>query len=81
VFAQVLDPVSNGFVESLAHPGGNITGFVSLNYGLGAKWLEILKEIAPRVNRVGVLRDPTIGAGSGMLGAIQAVARHHSGSN
>src|SRR6478609_5502075 len=59
VFAQVVDPVSAGFVENLARPGGNITGFVSLDYAFGAKWLELLKEIAPRVSRVGVLRDPT----------------------
>jgi len=54
--------------------GGNITGFVSLDYGFGVKWLEVLKEIAPRVSRVGVLRDPTITGGSGQLGAIQGVA-------
>src|SRR5262249_37423122 len=58
VFAQVVDPVSAGFVESLARPGGNITGFVSLDYAFSAKWLEVLKEIAPRVTRVAVLRDP-----------------------
>jgi putative ABC transport system substrate-binding protein len=74
VFVQVVDPVSGGFVESLARPGGNITGFVSLDYGFGVKWLEVLKEIAPRVSRVGVLRDPTITGGSGQLGAIQGVA-------
>ena len=51
VFAQVADPVSAGFVENLARPGGNITGFVSLDYAFGAKWLELLKEIAPRVSR------------------------------
>jgi len=72
VFAQVVDPVNSGFVDSLAHPGGNITGFVSLNFGMGAKWLEILKQIAPRVVRVGVLRDPQTPGGSGQLGAIQA---------
>ena len=72
VFAQVVDPVSSGFVDSLAHPGGNITGFISLDFGMGAKWLEILKQIAPRVTRVGVLRDPTTPAGMGQLGAIQA---------
>jgi ABC-type uncharacterized transport system substrate-binding protein len=57
VFAQVVDPVGSGFVDSLAHPGGNITGFVSLDFGMGAKWLETLREIAPHVTRVGVLRD------------------------
>ena len=72
VFAQVVDPVNSGFVDSLAHPGGNITGFVSLDFGIGAKWLEILKQIAPRVTRVGVLRDATIPGGTGTMGAIQA---------
>src|SRR5215471_9057512 len=72
VFAQVVDPVNSGFVDSLAHPGGNITGFVSLNFGMGAKWLEILKQIAPRVVRVGVLRDPQTPGGAGQTGAIQA---------
>ena len=72
VFAQVVDPVNSGFVDSLARPGGNITGFVSLNFGMGAKWLEILKQIAPHVVRVGVLRDPQTPGGSGQLGAIQA---------
>ena len=56
VFAQVVDPVSAGFVESLARPGGNITGFVSLDYAFGGKWLQLLKEIAPHVLRIGVLR-------------------------
>jgi putative tryptophan/tyrosine transport system substrate-binding protein len=72
VFAQVVDPVNSGFVDSLAHPGGNMTGFVSLDFGIGAKWLEILKQIAPRVTRVGVLRDATIPGGTGIMGAIQA---------
>ena len=74
VFAQVVDPVSSGFVESLARPGGNMTGFTSVDYSIGTKWLETLKEIAPKVSRVGVLRDPTIPAGSGQLGAIQGAA-------
>jgi putative tryptophan/tyrosine transport system substrate-binding protein len=74
VFAQVVDPVSSGFVESLARPGGNMTGFTSLDYSISTKWLEVLKAVAPRVNRVGVLRDPTIPAGSGQLGAIQGAA-------
>jgi ABC-type uncharacterized transport system substrate-binding protein len=74
VFAQVVDPVSSGFVESLARPGGNMTGFTSVDYSIGAKWLETLKGIAPSVARVGVLRDPTLPAGSGQLGAIQGVA-------
>jgi putative ABC transport system substrate-binding protein len=72
VFAQVVDPVNSGFVDSLARPGGNITGFVSVDFGIGAKWLEILKQIAPGVTRVGVLRDPGTPGGSGQLGAIQA---------
>jgi len=74
VFVQVLDPVSSGFVESLARPGGNITGFSSYDFGLGVKWLELLKDVAPNVTKVCVLRDPTVPGGSGALGAIQAVA-------
>ena len=65
VFAQVADPVSGGFVASLAKPGGNITGFTNLDYGMGAKWVELLKEIAPYVTHVGVIRDPaTTASGS-----------------
>ena len=74
VFVQVADPVGGGFVESLARPGGNITGFASTEYEMGGKWLELLKEIAPAVTRVAVLRDPAIPSGAGQLGAIQAVA-------
>jgi putative ABC transport system substrate-binding protein len=74
VFVQVLDPVSSGFVDSLARPGGNLTGFSSVDFGLGAKWLELVKDIAPGVTKVGVLRDPSVPGGSGMLGAMQAVA-------
>jgi ABC-type uncharacterized transport system substrate-binding protein len=74
VFAQLVDPISMGFVESLARPGGNITGFVSLDYAFGAKWMELMKEIAPRVTRVGVLRDPTTSGAAGQMGAIQGVA-------
>jgi putative ABC transport system substrate-binding protein len=74
VFAGVPDPVGSGFVESLARPGGNATGFIVFEYGIGAKWLELLKEIAPSVTRVAVLRDPAITAGIGMWGAIQSVA-------
>jgi putative ABC transport system substrate-binding protein len=75
VFAQVPDPVNAGFVDSLARPGGNATGFsVSEEYGSSGKWLELLKEIAPQVTRVAVLRDPTIAAGIGQTGAIQSVA-------
>ena len=72
VFALVADPVGSGFVESLARPAGNITGFAALEFGFGAKYLELLKEIAPRVTRVAVLRDLTIGIS--YLAAIQAVA-------
>jgi putative ABC transport system substrate-binding protein len=66
--------VGAGFVDSLARPGGNVTGFISFEYGLSAKWLELLKEIAPRVIRVAVIRDPNISAGTGQFGAIQATA-------
>jgi putative ABC transport system substrate-binding protein len=72
VFALVADPVGAGLVESLARPGGNTTGFTPMEYGMAAKWLELLKEIAPRITRVAVLRDLTIGLGQ--FGAIQAVA-------
>jgi putative tryptophan/tyrosine transport system substrate-binding protein len=74
VFAHSVDPVGAGFVDSLARPGGNATGFVLFEYGMGAKWLELLKEIAPNVTRVAVLRDPAIAAGTGQFGAIQSVA-------
>ena len=72
VFAQVSDPVSGGFVASLAKPGGNVTGFTNYDYGMGAKWVELLKEIAPYVTHVGVIRDPTLTASLGALGAIQS---------
>jgi len=71
VFTATPDPVGAGFVDSLARPGGNATGFTNLEYGLGAKWLELLKEIAPRVTRAAVLRDPAIPQGTGQWGAIQ----------
>ena len=74
VFAQVPDPVANGFVMSLARPGGNTTGFTTYDYAASAKWVEILREIAPGVTRAAVLRDPTIASGIGQLGAISAVA-------
>jgi putative tryptophan/tyrosine transport system substrate-binding protein len=74
VFAQVPDPVGAGFVDSLAQPGGNVTGFTSFEYGMSAKWLELLKQIAPAVSRVAVLRDPAISGGTGQFGALQAVA-------
>ena len=74
VFATAGDPVGAGFVESLARPGGNITGFAVFEYPIGGKWLALLKEISPRTNRVAVLRDPTVAAGPGLLGAIQTAA-------
>jgi putative ABC transport system substrate-binding protein len=74
VFVIVIDPVGAGFIASLARPGGNTTGFTLFEYGVAGKWLELLKEIAPGITRVAVLRDPAIAAGIGQLGAIQAVA-------
>jgi len=74
VFVQAPDPVGAGFVDTLARPGGNATGFTLFEYGISAKWLELLKEIAPGVTRVAVLRDAAIAAGTGQLGAIQAAA-------
>ena len=73
VFATVTDPVGAGLVESLARPGGNATGFITFEYGISAKWLELLKEIAPGVTRAAVIREPTV-AGIGQIGAMQAVA-------
>jgi putative tryptophan/tyrosine transport system substrate-binding protein len=74
VFGGVIDPVGGGLVDSLARPGGNTTGFTAFEYAIGAKWLELLKEIAPNVTRAVVLRDPTIAAGIGQFAAIQATA-------
>jgi putative tryptophan/tyrosine transport system substrate-binding protein len=74
VFVYVPDPVGAGFVDSLARPGGNATGFIQSEYGMSAKWLELLKEIAPGMTRAAVIRDPAITAGIGQFGAIQAVA-------
>ena len=74
VFVTVIDPVGAGFVESLAHPSGNITGFSLFEYTLSGKWLELLKEIAPSVTRAAVLRDPAVGSGAGQYAIIQAVA-------
>jgi putative tryptophan/tyrosine transport system substrate-binding protein len=74
VFVAVIDPVGAGFVETMARPGGNATGFTNYEYGMSGKWLELLKELAPRLSRVGVIRDPSITAGGGQLGALQAVA-------
>jgi putative ABC transport system substrate-binding protein len=74
VFVLIPDPVGAGFVDSLARPGGNTTGFVNWDYGMGAKWLALLKEIAPNTTRAAVLRDPTLRAGMGQWGAIQSVS-------
>ena len=74
VFVLVVDPVAAGFVDNLARPSGNATGFTIFEYGMGVKWVELLKEIAPRVTRAAVLRDPAIPSGTGQFGAIQAVA-------
>ena len=75
VFAFAADPVGSGFIESLARPGGNTTGFLLFEFDLSAKWLELLKEIAPGVTRVAVLRDPTASTGIGQFAVIQSVAR------
>jgi len=74
VMVQVVDPVGSGYVESMARPGGNITGFTQFEYSLAGKWLDLLMEIAPRTLRVAVLRDPTRGAGIGQFAVIQAMA-------
>jgi putative tryptophan/tyrosine transport system substrate-binding protein len=74
VFVNVIDPVGGGLVASLARPGGNTTGFSIFEYGLSGKWLELLKEIAPRVTRAAVIRDLSFSGGSGQLGAVQALA-------
>jgi len=75
VFATVVDPVGAGFIDSLARPGGNATGFLLYEYSLGGKWLELLKEIAPGVSRVATPRDPTQGGSTAMLAALQATAQ------
>jgi putative tryptophan/tyrosine transport system substrate-binding protein len=74
VFAATIDPVGGGYVESLSRPGGNATGFLYFEYSMAAKWLELLKEIAPGVTRVAVLRNPTVTSGTGQFGVIQAMA-------
>jgi putative ABC transport system substrate-binding protein len=74
VFNSVIDPVGSGYIDSLARPGGNATGFITFEYGLTAKWVELLKQIAPTVTRVGVLRDAAIAAGIGQFAVIQSVA-------
>jgi ABC-type uncharacterized transport system substrate-binding protein len=70
----VADPVGSGFVNSLSRPGGNATGFMIFEYGIGAKWLEVLKQLITGLKRVAVIRDPYIIAGIGQWGAIQSVA-------
>src|SRR6478672_6366186 len=74
VFVIVIDPVGSGFVASLAQPGSNATGFAVYEYSMSGKWLELLKEIAPRVTRAAVLRDPAVASGIGQFGAVQIVA-------
>jgi putative ABC transport system substrate-binding protein len=77
VFLQVIDPVGSGLIKSMAQPGGNVTGFTQFEYSLAGKWLELLKEIAPQVSRVAVLRDATRGPGIGQFAVIQAMAPPH----
>ena len=77
VFLQVIDPVGSGLIESMAQPGGNVTGFTQFEYSLAGKWLELLKEIAPNLSRVAVLRDATRGPGIGQFAVIQAMAPQH----
>lgn len=74
VFVLVADPVGAGFVASLAQPGGNATGLTAFDYGIGAKWFELLKQLAPNLKRIAVLRDPSNPSGTGLLGAIQTTA-------
>ena len=75
VFVGVVDPVGGGIVDNLARPGGNTTGFLVFEYSLGAKWLDLLRQIAPSVTRVAVLRDPDIPSGTAMFGVIQSAAQ------
>ena len=75
VFVNVPDPVGAGFVQSMGHPGGNITGFLNFEYSMSGKWAELLKQIAPNVTRALVFRDPTSAAGVGQFGAIRSVAQ------
>jgi putative tryptophan/tyrosine transport system substrate-binding protein len=74
VFVHVSDPVASGFVQSLARPGGNTTGFMQFEFGLSGKWLELLKQVAPDVTRAAVLRDPDVGTGTTQFAVIQAMA-------
>jgi putative ABC transport system substrate-binding protein len=77
IFLQVIDPVGSGFVESMAQPGGNVTGFMQFEYSLAGKWLELLKELAPSLSQVAVLRDATFGPGIGQFAVLQAMAPPH----
>ncbi|HKH00777.1 MAG TPA: ABC transporter substrate-binding protein, partial [Bradyrhizobium sp.] len=74
VFAGVADPVAAGYVDSLSKPSGNATGFTVYEYSIGGKWLELLKEVAPRLTRAAVVRETDIAAGAGLFGTIQALA-------
>jgi putative tryptophan/tyrosine transport system substrate-binding protein len=74
VFTIVVDPLGSGFVNNLARPGGNVTGFMSFEYSLSGKWLDLLKQIAPSMRRVAVIRDPRIASGTGQFAVIQGVA-------
>jgi putative tryptophan/tyrosine transport system substrate-binding protein len=80
VFTYVVDPVGGGFVDSLTRPGGNATGFMNFEYSISGKWLELLKQIAPSMTRVAVLRDSNIPTGPGQFGVIQAIAPSLRGS-
>jgi putative ABC transport system substrate-binding protein len=79
VFSNVIDPVGAGFVVSMARPGGNTTGFTAFEYSISSKWLELLKELAPNLKRVAVVRDPLIAAGIGQFASIQTLASSSSG--
>jgi putative tryptophan/tyrosine transport system substrate-binding protein len=74
VFTIVVDPLGSGFVNNLARPGGNVTGFTTFEYSLSGKWLDLLKQIAPDIRRVAVIRDPSIASGTGQFAVIQGVA-------
>jgi putative ABC transport system substrate-binding protein len=78
VFSNVIDPVGAGFVTSMAHPGGNVTGFTAFEYSVSGKWLGLLKELVPGLTRVAVVREPSIAAGIGQFAAIQAFASSSS---
>jgi putative ABC transport system substrate-binding protein len=77
VFASVIDPVGAGFVRSMARPGGNTTGFISFEYSISGKWLEVLKKLAPQTTRIAVICDPSYTASIGQFAAIQSAASLH----